>query len=268
MSAVQRVTRRVFLRQFGTTSFAIAVFGLSACSTADRDPNSTSSSSANSPGTGTTTSTSQPTTTSAGPEPEELPLLEYRRVNLGNVSAYILIRSGEAAIVDTGLAGSEADIEAGLRAAGLNWTDVDHVILTHRHSNHIGSADAVMAAADAAVAYAGEADIAQIPAPRPIVPVGDGDEVFGLQIIDTPGHTPGHICVLDTEAGVLVAGDALNGAGGGVIGPNPSFTPNMELANESVKKLAGFSFETVLFGHGDPVEGGADSLVSALAEGL
>ena len=265
MPGVQRLSRRVFLRQFGTTSFAIAVFGLSACSASEPGVKSSAT-----PATGSmtaeglsTTTTSPPTVSTVSGAP-----LTYRRVKLGSVSAYILVRSGSAAIVDTGVSGSASDIEAGLRGAGLSWNDVEHVVLTHRHPDHIGSAEAVLMAATEATAYAGEADLPHIPAPRPIIPVADGDEVFGLQVIHTPGHTPGHICVLDPTEGILVAGDALNGADGGVIGPNPSFTPDMDLANQSVKKLAGFSFETVLFGHGEPVEIGAGSLVAALAADL
>jgi glyoxylase-like metal-dependent hydrolase (beta-lactamase superfamily II) len=92
--------------------------------------------------------------------------------------------------------------------------------------------------------------------------------VFGLEIIATPGHTPGHICVLDPIGGLLVAGDALNGNAGGVVGPNPQFSADMSMANESVKKLAAFTFDTILFGHGEPVIGGADDQVAALAAGL
>ncbi|MDF1597353.1 MAG: MBL fold metallo-hydrolase [Acidimicrobiia bacterium] len=265
MPTIRPLTRRVFLRRFGTTSLAIAVLGLGACS----DSGETAT-------TGDPTTTDQPleppTTqlpvASTAPDAPTTEAVRYRRVNLGFVSAYILIRAGSAAIVDTGVAGSAPDIEDGLTAVGLGWEDVEHLILTHRHNDHIGSAEAVLTAAASATSYAGEADISQIPTSRPIVAVGDGDEVFGLQIIHTPGHTDGHISVLDPAGGVLVAGDALNGAAGGVTGANPDFSSDMVTANETVRKLAGLTFDTVLFGHGEPVEGGAGTLVAALAAGL
>ncbi len=97
--------------------------------------------------------------------------------------------------------------------------------------------------------------------------MADGDSVFGLDVIATPGHTPGHICLLDTS-GVLVAGDALTGGNGGVDGPNPQFTPDMETATQSVVKLAGLEFDVVYFGHGEPVTAGADQAVAELAESL
>jgi glyoxylase-like metal-dependent hydrolase (beta-lactamase superfamily II) len=251
----------MFLQQMGTTSFAIAIFGLSAC-TSSRD-------STDSPDTEPPASTSPtPTPAESSAESQIEPAMTYQRVNLGFVSAYILIRADVAAIVDTGVAGSEPDIEAGLAAAGLGWGNVEHLILTHRHADHVGSVEAVLAGAGSAATYAGEADIAQIAAPQPIAAVGDGDEVFGLQIINTPGHTDGHISVLDPIGGVLVAGDALNGADGGVVGANPQFSTDMTIADESVRKLAALSFDTILFGHGEPVEGGARLLMKELAAGL
>jgi glyoxylase-like metal-dependent hydrolase (beta-lactamase superfamily II) len=74
--------------------------------------------------------------------------------------------------------------------------------------------------------------------------------------------------VLDPVARILVAGDALNGADGGVAGANPEFSEDMDLANASVAKLAGFDFEIALFGHGEPVVTGASALVADLAGSL
>ena len=141
------------------------------------------------------------------------------------------------------------------------------VILTHKHPDHMGSIDAVLERAPGAVVYAGAADIPEIASAMVPQPVGDGDSVFDLAIIETPGHTAGHICVLDTAAGILVAGDALNGVGGGVAAPDPSFSENMTVALDSVRKLAGFSYEVALFGHGEPLLEGASAAVTALAEG-
>ena len=77
-------------------------------------------------------------------------------MNLEFVSAYILYRGGEAALVDTGVEGSAAAIEAALGEAGLDWDSVGHVILTHKHPDHAGSVDEVMAQATGATLYAGD----------------------------------------------------------------------------------------------------------------
>ncbi len=135
-------------------------------------------------------------------------------MNLGFVSAYILARNGEAAVVDTGVAGSEDSIAAALAAAALGWANVGHVILTHKHQDHASSATAVLNAAPDAKGYAGAEDIPSIAAGRSLSPIADGDAVFGLRIVATPGHTRGHVSVLDEAGGIMVAGDALRTSDG------------------------------------------------------
>ena len=66
----------------------------------------------------------------------------------------------------------------------------------------------------------------------------------------------------------MVAGDALFGEGGGVVVSLPRFTSDLAQADESVKKMANFQFDTVVFGHGDPIVVGADAAVAALAASL
>lgn len=246
MAERRDVPRRVFLSDLGKGALAIAVFGLTAAACAADAESGTTSAGSNDPDSAAS----------------------LHRVNLGFVSAYVLARGGEAAIVDTGVSGSAPAISDGLAAAGLSWDSVGHVILTHLHPDHIGSLGDVLGNASSATGYAGAADIPEIPSPRPLTAIGDGDSVFDLQIIGTPGHTAGHISVLEPISGTLVAGDAINGVAGGVAGANPDFTADMNEANRSITKLATFSFDTVVFGHGEPVEGGASAAVAELASGL
>lgn len=268
------VTRRMLIRDMGKAGLAVALLGTAACSSdptqnatpsIEPDPTSTSSaartSTSSSPDAASSTSEATPTTDRAATGHQ------WHRVNLDFVSAYILYRGGEAALVDTGVGGSEGAIEAALPEIDLGWDSVGHLIVTHKHPDHQGSVEAVLAASEAPW-YAGAGDIGEITASTEGSTVGDGDSVFDLQIIETPGHTPGHISVLDPATGILVAGDALNGADGGVAGANPDFSEDMEAANASVRKLADFDYEVALFGHGEPVVEGASGLVTELAESL
>ena len=150
------------------------------------------------------------------------------RVNLGFVNAYVLIRGKEAAVVDTGTPNNAPKIADVVRRAGLNWDAVHHVILTHYHPDHIGSVGEVLGAAPKATAYAGAPDIPQIKSPRPVKAVADNDEVFGLRMIATPGHTPGHVCVFDPAGSLLILGDAMNNIGSKLGGPNPQYTADMK----------------------------------------
>lgn len=280
-----QLTRRSFLRDLGGGSLAIAVFGLAACGSESGStvaPAATTTTAAAAPPTASTSTSAATTTTSTttastttGPESTSAPPSEppdsvtaWERVDLGFVSAYVAVRGTEAAIVDTGPGGSDGAIGTVLMELGLGWADVGSVVLTHRHGDHVGSLGAVMDAASEAVGYAGAADIEAIVSSRELVAVGDGDTVLGLDVVETPGHTPGHISVHDSAAGVLVAGDALNGDDGGVAGANPQFSSDMGQANESAKKLAALTFDVAYFGHGEPALVGADAALRDLVAQL
>jgi glyoxylase-like metal-dependent hydrolase (beta-lactamase superfamily II) len=55
------------------------------------------------------------------------------------VSAYVLVRGGEAALVDTGFGSSMDRIGAVLDAAGPGWGGVRHMVITHAHGDHFDS---------------------------------------------------------------------------------------------------------------------------------
>ena len=238
-----QLSRRAFLVDMGRGAFAIAVVGLAGCTLGGTPRRS-------------------PSTVPGG--------AAWQRLSLHDdfVSAYILVRSGEAAVVDVGgpdptdpPGGSEVDILAALEAVGLDWGNVGHVILTHAHLDHAGSAAAVLEAAADAQGYAGAEDIPHIVVPRPLVPVTDGDTVFDLRIVATPGHTPGHIAVLDEALGVLVVGDALTTNDGRATSYPIGSTEDSEEAHRSVAKLAALDFETLFVGHGEPIQSGAAAMV-------
>lgn len=262
------LTRRSFLIHAGRGTIALAVLSVAGCgpsaaslavpsSQPSSEPSPSREPSAEPSATGGGGSSRAPASAAAGG-------VTWERANLGFVSAYVLVRAGEAAIVDTGTAGSAGRIGDALVAAGVDWPQVAHVILTHKHGDHAGSiAGVLQEAADAAV-YAGEADIPNIDSPKPITAVADGETVFGLRIVATPGHTAGHIAVLDEAGGILVAGDALGTSGGTLAGSNPSFTEDAAAAKASVVKMGALTFETLLVGHGEPILEGASAQVAAL----
>ncbi|NNF55307.1 MAG: MBL fold metallo-hydrolase [Acidimicrobiales bacterium] len=268
----RQLHRRAFLGQFGRGVTALAVLGpvAAACgSSPDETAGSSTTAAPDVSGTngdtssGATSSTTVPEETTVPISPEGT----WARANLGNVSAYVLARGNEAAIVDTGNPGSAEAIGQTVVDLGLNYSDVKHVILTHFHGDHVGSIGAVLDAAQNAQAYAGELDVDSING-ADVTPVSDGTDIFGLQVIHTPGHTRGHISLWDELTSVLVAGDSMNGTDGGVSGANPQYTPDMPEAAQSILRMAEFTFDTVYFGHGEPVIGGADAAVRDLAAQL
>ena len=261
--------RRTFLAGLGHGAFAIAIVSIAGCAPgATTAPPSQAASAATGPtptgGPAATPSGAPAGTPPGASSPGSGQGVTWARVDLGFVSAYLLVRGGEAAVVDTGVGGSEGDIEASLAALSLGWADVGHVILTHRHGDHAGSIAAILGAAPGAAAYAGAEDIPSIATPRPLTAVGDGDMVFDLRIVTTPGHTAGSISVLDPVAGVLVVGDAMGTSGGKPTLPGAQFTEDMGVAKQSIVKLGALTYETFLVGHGDPIESGASALVAEL----
>ncbi|MDH3309002.1 MAG: MBL fold metallo-hydrolase, partial [Acidimicrobiia bacterium] len=200
------ISRRVFLRRIGSSTIAVVTLGLVACSSdVSGEPSTTVPASTTTAALITPASAGTAATTGQTTVPPSTGL-EVERLSLGNVAAFIVARDAAAAVIDTGNPGSAGSVEVGLTALGLDWDAVGDVILTHRHGDHVGSLTDILTRAPGALGYAGALDLDRISSPTPLVGVGDGDTVFGLQIVETPGHTPGHIAVWDSIGGALFAG--------------------------------------------------------------
>lgn len=199
------------------------------------------------------------------------PAAQAFRVNLGFVSAYIVQRGDQAVVIDTGVAGSAGRIDEVLRASGLSWPAVQAVILTHHHPDHQGSAADVFFYAPLAELYTGEADVERINMAnlnRQVLPAREGSDIYGIRVIGSPGHTLGHVCLLDEELGTLFVGDAVTNPASGLALASPQNTADAAQANESVRKLGSLSFERAMFGHGDPLEEGAAAAFAAFGATL
>jgi len=176
-------------------------------------------------------------------------------------------------LVDAGMPGMEQDIEASLNQAGYELSDIEILLLTHQDIDHTGAAAAIIEASGAQVlihqagaSYVdgrkrpiklGNRDIKWTPFPidRELsdgarLPFRGGE----LEIIHTPGHTPGHISIYDEHNRALLAGDALVAADGELYGPREEVTPDMDQAIASVNKLGDYAIERVLCYHGGLVD--------------
>lgn len=86
----------------------------------------------------------------------------------------------------------------------------------------------------------------------------EGDDVAGFRVLDTPGHSAGHISFWRESDGVLLLGDVLNSADvytgiPGLREPRSYFTPDPAENRRSARRLGALEPKLVLFGHGPPL---------------
>jgi glyoxylase-like metal-dependent hydrolase (beta-lactamase superfamily II) len=210
--------------------------------------------------------------------------------NKSIINPTLLYDEHHAVLVDVGMPGQLEPIQAAMEQVGVPFDHIDAVIFTHQDMDHIsGIRDLVQALGKPIDVYAHaeerpyiEGDktpikmtrerVAQIlervpegmrkqaeaiylhPATAKVTKVvADGDilPLFGgIQVLHTPGHTPGHICLYHQPTKTLITGDATVSQDGKILGPNPQFTLNMEQALESQKKFTSLDIANAICYHG------------------
>ncbi|MBO0704698.1 MAG: MBL fold metallo-hydrolase [Candidatus Dormibacteraeota bacterium] len=204
----------------------------------------------------------------------------------------VLAISGEDGwtLVDTGLAGSPARIQAALAALGLGPPALARIYLTHHHQDHVAGLPGMRAWAPGAEIVAPEHDgdiiagtrppdssssrlfrLTQRWARLPVVPVSrqvrEGDRIAGLRVIATPGHSAGHTSLIADEAGVLFTADAFGAMPRKLrVGVRKPFCADPVQALASAEKLLEEDYRTVVFSHGPVLrEGARDRLRKVVA---
>jgi glyoxylase-like metal-dependent hydrolase (beta-lactamase superfamily II) len=181
----------------------------------------------------------------AGPEPMSF-----------DVRCFLLPHDDGVTLIDTGLHAGGEPIAAALHGIGAEWTDLSDVVLTHAHPDHVGAMATVTALAPGATLRGGRDDVF----PTPVRPAADGDTVRGLRIVATPGHTPGHLCVLDEAHGTLFTGDAIGSQAGELTQGPAGFIADRRDAARSLRRLADLRPGRMIFAHGDEVRDPAEAL--------
>ncbi len=154
--------------------------------------------------------------------------------------------------------------------------------LTHAHPDHQGCSHVVCERFGIPL-WCGEADVYAMETPGaiknsnapgwlkavqerlwlgPVHPVDralhEGDEVAGFQVLEVPGHSPGHVAFWRESDRVLILGDVLNNVNlntgrPGLQEPPEMFTPDPVRNRESARRIAELRPALVCFGHGAPL---------------
>ena len=147
------------------------------------------------------------------------------------VNAYLVREDDGLTLVDTTTGGAADALLAATTAAG---GEIRRVALTHGHGDHVGSVDALkerlgdsvevlMPELDARI-HAGEKVVeGKLPGSWPKLETTPdtllraGDRVGSLEVVSTPGHSPGHVTFRDTRDGSVIAGDVFTTYGGAAV---------------------------------------------------
>ena len=201
-------------------------------------------------------------------------------------NTYILVDNDGLTLIDAGLPRSEKKILAYISDLGKSARDVKRIILTHSDLDHVGAL-AALGKATGARTYASQIEADAIATGQPsrqitssgfslrrilfalvgpffkakpfqvdeILTEGQILPVLGeLHVVETPGHTPGHISLFAPTVGALFCGDSMVTDENGIHGSRPAVTWEAAKAKESVRKQAELGASIVCSGHGPVVK--------------
>jgi glyoxylase-like metal-dependent hydrolase (beta-lactamase superfamily II) len=199
------------------------------------------------------------------------------------VNAYLVREDDGFTLIDTTTGGAADGLIAAARAAG---GEIRRVAMTHGHGDHIGSLDqlkerlgtgieVLVPELDARI-LAGEGKLSgswPTVTTTPDVRLAAGDRVGSLEVVASPGHTPGHVAFLDTRDRTLIAGDTYTTIGGVAVSSHfflrfplaamATFDKAQDL--ESAQSLRALDPAILVVGHGAAVRSPGAKMDEAIA---
>ena len=201
-------------------------------------------------------------------------------------NCYLLAAPDGLTLIDTGFPYSEKTILRYIAEKGWSARDLRRILITHADLDHYGCLAALQKASGACT-YASPIEaraIAEGRSSRPIdhsantvvqrlliaffsrimkpipVQVDEGlaeDQVLpvlgGLQVVETPGHSPNHVSFFAPAARILFCGDSMKSGANGLHASRSRNNWNQDRAKASARKQAGLGAEIVCAGHGPVV---------------
>jgi glyoxylase-like metal-dependent hydrolase (beta-lactamase superfamily II) len=204
-------------------------------------------------------------------------------IPMGFANAFLIEGDDGLALIDAGFSHKESAVFEAIRELGRSADELKHLVLTHAHPDHIGSAAAIvrgtgartyMYPVDIPIAQSGgpfrpmtlapgllgrvlcnlffhpEERVDPFPIDRPLTPGETLPIAGGFEVIHVPGHCAGQVALLWRPGRMLFAADVCTNIMG--LGDPVGFE-NLEEGRTSQRKLASLSFDAAGFGHGKPI---------------
>jgi glyoxylase-like metal-dependent hydrolase (beta-lactamase superfamily II) len=163
-------------------------------------------------------------------------------------STSVLIRTPDRTIVvDPSTKYLKPSVRTSFRQIGVFPKEVDTVVLTHTHRDHIENLDMYPKAK--VYVHAGS----DVPIPGAIV-IDESDYRLcdGVRLVHTPGHCPEQMSVfVDADRRYVIAGDAIPLEDNFFKNLPPRLNTDPELALKSIKRIREYA-DVVIPGHGFP----------------
>jgi glyoxylase-like metal-dependent hydrolase (beta-lactamase superfamily II) len=197
---------------------------------------------------------------------------------------YLIIDPEGLTLIDAGLPGSHKKILRYMAGLGYAPQALERILITHADFDHVGGLAALQTASEARI-FASPVEalaMAEGHASRPLKPrrrvtkllfdlmarlfkpapvhadelLADGQilpVLGGLHVLETFGHTPGHLSFFAPSAGILFCGDSIVSEETGLRGSRGANNWDQPMSDESVRRQAALGARVVCSGHGPVV---------------
>lgn len=173
-----------------------------------------------------------------------------------SLECYLLDCPEGVVLIDTGMQESAIEkIGAELESVGKSWRDVEAVLITHKHGDHIRNLPKVKELTGAEVmSHKGDAGDIQQSTKIEVKGLKHGDKLpycGGIKVIHVPGHSEGNCCYYLPAKRVMIAGDTVFGdEEGNLEAPPERYCLDVEQASREIRRLMDYDFEALLITHG------------------
>lgn len=205
-----------------------------------------------------------------------------------------LIAEERLTLIDAGMVGSRLMLERYLRRIGRRIDELERIICTHGHPDHIGGVSELVRDREDVSVLIHPDDLAglRLPLREALAPTEDrairrgriiqyltrtpADAVTiddgavlpmlgGLRVVHTPGHTPGSICLYAPRHRLVFTGDVLQVIRGGLTYASAFFSHDHAGARASIERLAALDVETIALSHYPPWRDEPNAVLAELA---